>query len=243
MDNITNTNKDPMGHAIKDFYSTGKANKLRVFSSLFYEDEIPVATLFRKFEDMPPQEQEAIRLCRGNVLDVGAGAGCHSLEIMKRGLNVTAIDISEISVDIMQKRGINAHVINFFDKNFNEKFDTILMAMNGIGIVGKIEFLPQFFIKVKQLLKPNGQLLVDSSDIKYVFEEDDGSININIAGKYYGEIDYRMQYKNIKGEKFNWLYIDFNTLSMYAEQYGLECRKCIDGKNYDYLAQITRKQI
>lgn len=228
-----------MGHAIKEFFTTRKAAKLRVFSSQFYEDEIPVATLFRTFEQMPPQEKEAVRLCSGRVLDVGAGSGCHSVELIKRGLDVVAIDISELSVQVMQERGIDARTYDFFDKSFDEKFDTILMAMNGIGIVGKIERLSDFFIRAKQLLAPDGQILLDSSDIKYVFENEDGSLDIDLAAGYYGELDYRMQYRGIKGETFDWLYIDFDTLSMYAEQFGLVCEKCIDGEHYDYLARLT----
>jgi SAM-dependent methyltransferase len=239
MNNTTRKEKDPMGHAIKEYFTTGKAAKLRVFSSQFYEDEIPVPTLFRTFEQMPPQEKEAVRLCRGRVLDVGAGSGCHSVEILKRGLEVVAIDISEVSVQVMKERSIDARVCDFFDKSFDEKFDTILMAMNGIGIVGKIERLSEFFMRAKQLLASDGQILLDSSDIKYVFENEGGSLDIDLAAGYYGELDYRMQYRGIKGDSFDWLYIDFETLSMYAEQYGFVCEKCIDGEHYDYLARLT----
>ena len=228
-----------MGTAIAEYYAKGKAAKLRVFSSQFYEDEIPVDTLFRTLDDMPPQEQEALRLCRGRVLDVGAGSGCHSLELQGRGMEVVAIDISALSVDVMRQRGIDARVADFFDKTFDEKFDTILMAMNGIGIVGKIERLPEYFMRLKQILAPGGQVLLDSSDIRYVFENEDGSLDIDSDSGYYGEIDYRMQYRGIRGETFDWLYIDFDTLSTYAKQYGFHAEKCIDGEHYDYLARLS----
>ena len=233
------TRKDPMGTAIAEYYAKGRAAKLRVFSSQFYEDEIPVDTLFRTLDDMPPQEQEALRLCRGRVLDVGAGSGCHSLELQGRGMEVVAIDISTLSVDVMRQRGIDARVADFFDKTFDEKFDTILMAMNGIGIVGKIERLPEFFMRLKQILAPGGQVLLDSSDIRYVFENEDGSLDIDSDSGYYGEIDYRMQYRGIKGEAFDWLYIDFDTLSYYAEQYGFATEMVCEGEHYDYLARLS----
>lgn len=241
MQTTTIKEKDPMGRAIFDYFHTGKAGKLRVLSSMFYEDEIPVATLFRKFVEMPIQEQKAIELCKGRVLDVGAGSGCHSIVLKERGLEPIAIDISELSVGVMKERGIDARNINFFDETFDEKFDTILLAMNGIGIVGKIERLPQFFRSVKRLLAPGGQVLLDSSDIRYIFMDDDGSMDIDLAAGYYGEIDYKMRYKNITGDPFDWLYIDFDTLSMYAEEHGFICEKCIDGEHYDYLARITLK--
>ena len=231
--------QDPMGKAIHDYYHTGKAGKLRVMSSMFYEDEIPVATLFRGFDEMPVQEQKAIELCKGRVLDVGAGSGCHSVVLKERGLDVVAIDISQLAVDVMKERGINAMNINFFDETFVEKFDTLLFAMNGIGIVGKVENLEAFFRSARRLLAPGGQLLLDSSDISYVFTDDDGGMDIDLAAGYYGEIDYSMRYKNIKGEPFDWLYIDFDTLSMYAEEHGFNCEKCIDGEHYDYLARLT----
>lgn len=235
---VTNKEKDPMGRAIFDYYTTGNAAKLRVFSSMFYEDEIPVSTLFRTFDEMPVQEKKAIELCRGRVLDVGAGSGCHSAVLMERGLEVVAIDISELSVEVMKQRGIDARLINFFDEKFTEKFDTILLAMNGIGITGKTNRLADFFRSAKRLLAPGGQILLDSSDIKYVFMNDDGSMDIDLAAGYYGEIDYKMRYKNITGKPFDWLYIDFDTLSMYAEEHGFTCEKCIDGEHYDYLARI-----
>ncbi|MBQ5628048.1 MAG: class I SAM-dependent methyltransferase [Bacteroidaceae bacterium] len=236
-----NKEKDPMGRAISDWFHTGKAGKLRVLSSMFYEDEIPVATLFRDFDEMPVQEQKAIELCRGKVLDVGAGSGCHSIVLKERGIEATAIDISVLSVEVMKERGIDARNINFFDETFNEKFDTILLAMNGIGIVGKIERLPMFFRSIKRLLAPGGQVLLDSSDIRYVFMDEDGGMDIDLAAGYYGEIDYKMRYKNITGTPFDWLYIDFDTLQMYAEEHGFTCEKCIDGDHYDYLARITAK--
>ena len=237
----TNKEKDPMGRAISDYFHTGKAGKLRVLSSMFYEDEIPVPTLFRTYDEMPVQERKALELCRGRILDVGAGSGCHSKVLMERGLEVVAIDISELSIEVMKERGIDARNINFFDETFCEKFDTILFAMNGIGIVGKVENLENFFRIAKRLLAPGGQLLLDSSDIKYIFMDEDGSMDIDLAAGYYGEIDYKMRYKNITGEPFDWLYIDFDTLSMYAEEHGFNCEKCIDGEHYDYLARITHR--
>lgn len=238
----TDKEKDPMGRAIFDYYHTGKAAKLRVLSSMFYEDEIPVATLFRTFDEMPIQEQEAIELCSGRTLDVGAGSGCHSIILKQRGVDVVAIDISELSVEVMRERGIDARNINFFDETFVEKFDTVLLAMNGIGIVGKTTRLEEFFRSAKRLLAPGGKILLDSSDIKYVFMDDDGSMEIDLAAGYYGEIDYKMRYKNTTGEPFDWLYIDFDTLAMYAEEFGFKCEKCIEGEHYDYLACLTMKK-
>ena len=228
--------KDPMGHAIAEYHKKGRAVKLRVFSSMFYEDSIPVDTLFRSFDGMPRLEQEMLRRCEGRVLDVGAGSGCHSVELMKMGREVVAIDISALSVEVMNERGVDARCEDFFDERFCEQFDTIIMAMNGIGIVGRIERLPEFFKRAKQLLRPGGRILLDSSDLRYVFEDEDGVMDIDLAAGYYGEVDYAMKYRTVQGDRFDWLYIDFATLQMYAEESGFKCEKVADGDHYDYLA-------
>lgn len=231
--------KDPMGAAINDYFRNGRAAKLRVFSSQFDEDEIPVADLFRDYEQMPYLEKMALGLAHGRILDVGAGSGCHSVVLQGMGKEVTAIDISPLSVAVMKERGVDARQTDLFDESFTGRYDTILMLMNGSGIIGTTENMPRFFSRMKQLLAPDGYILMDSSDLKYLYEDEDGCFDIDLAGDYYGQLDYRMQYKNIKGETFDWLYIDFQTLSYYAEQNGFKAELVEQGDHYDYLAKLS----
>lgn len=231
--------KDPMGAAIQDYFKHKRASRLRVFSSQFDEDEIPVATLFRSYEEMPPIEQTALRLAAGSILDVGAGSGCHTLALREMGKDALPIDISPLSVRVMQARGLDARLTNLFDPHFCNRFDTILMLMNGSGIIGKPANIGDFFLRMKQLLNAGGCILMDSSDLKYLFEEEDGSFLLNLDGDYYGEVDFRMQYKQIKGEAFDWLYIDFDTLSLYASQYGFKTELMERDDHYAFLAKLT----
>ena len=234
---LLSPNKDPMGSAIADYFAKGKSAKLRVLSSQFEEDEIPTEQLFRTYDEMPELEQEALQLAKGKILDCGAGSGCHALALQEMGKDVEAIDISPLSVEVMKKRGVKeAYCVNLFDENYLQKFDTILMLMNGSGIIGKLENMGAFFIKMKQLLNPGGCIYMDSSDLRYLFEDEDGSFLIDLAGGYYGEIDFRMQYKQIKGEPFDWLYVDFQTLSYYANENGFKAEMVKEGEHYDYLA-------
>ena len=235
--NLLTPNKDPMGYAIADYFSKGKAGRLRVFSSQFDEDEIPVGQLFRTYDEMPVLEQKALELAQGKILDCGAGSGCHALALQDMGKEVEAIDISPRSVEVMQKRGIqHAYCVNLFDDNFLHRYDTILMLMNGSGIIGKLENMGDFFSKMKQLLNPGGCIYMDSSDLRYLFEDEDGSFLVDLAGGYYGEIDFQMQYKQVKGEPFDWLYVDFQTLSYYAQENGFKAELVQEGEHYDYLA-------
>jgi hypothetical protein len=140
----------------------------------------------------------------------------------------------------MRQRGVvDARALDLYDEHFVERFDTILLLMNGSGIIGNMEGMERFFYRMKQLLKPGGRIYMDSSDLKYLFEEEDGSYLIDVAGEYYGLVDFQMQYKQVKGESFDWLYIDFDTLAYYAEQYGFTAEVVCQGEHYDYLAVMT----
>ena len=229
---------DPMGAAIYDYHTTGKADTLVVHSSMFEDDEIPVADLFRGYEDMPELEKIALDDAQGRILDVGAGSGCHSLALKEMGKKAVAIDISPMSVEVMKSRGVDARQINLYDTSFTERFDTILMLMNGTGIIGTLDNMPAFFTRMRQLLAPGGSILIDSSDLRYLFEEEDGSLMIDLADDYYGLLDYQMEYKDVLGEPFDWLYVDFDTLAFYAEENGFTAELVAEGEHYDYLAKL-----
>lgn len=232
-------NNDPMGAAIRDYQSKGKASRLRVLSSMFDEDEMPVAHLFRTFNQMPRLEQKALSMAKGRVLDIGAGAGCHALALQERGLEVKAIDISPLSCEVMKERGVkDAECVNLFNQQLQGKYDTLLLLMNGTGIAGKLNRLPMLLNRLKELLAEGGQILIDSSDLKYIYENEDGSMDIDLNAPYYGEVDYQMQYKNVKGEPFDWLYTDPMLLASISKQCGLNCEIVEEGENYDFLARL-----
>ena len=238
MDKV-NRKTDPMGRAIAEYHKTGKAKKLKVFSPMFEEDELPLPTLFRSYDEMPEIEQKALNLAKGKTLDVGAGSGCHSLVLQDRGIDITAIDISPYSVETMKERGVK----KVFEQDFftlKGQYDTILMLMNGIGIMGTLERMSVFFKLLDRILAPRGQVLCDSSDICYVYETDDGIIELPDDMEYYGELSFQMQYKDTIGEPFDWLYIDADTLMMKAEENGYAVEVLAEGNHYDYLARITK---
>ena len=230
---------DPMGAAIMDYHRRGNADALRVFSPDFDEDEIPVADLFREYDEMPEIERHALDRAEGLILDVGAGSGCHSMALKRMGKKAVAIDISPLSVEVMKERGLDAAMVNFYDPSFDARFDTVLMLMNGTGIIGSLENMPVFFDRIRQLLNPGGSVLIDSSDLRYLFEEEDGSLMIDLADEYYGQLVYQMQYKDVSGEEFDWLYVDFDTLAYYAEENGFKAEILMEGEHYDYLARLT----
>ena len=227
---------DPVGAAILDYAATKKPNDIIVSSDICEDDIIPVEVLFRTYDEMPDLEQQAIELCKGKVLDVGAGAGVHSLELQDRGLEVHPIEVSEGAVSYMKKVGLNARKINFFDVK-NEKYDTILMMMNGIGIAGKLSNLERTLLHAKSLLNPGGRILCDSSDIKYLYEDEDGSLWIDLNSEYYGNFRFQMKYKKEKGPWFDWLYVDYDNLHAAATKVGLKAKRVFESEDH-FLAEL-----
>ena len=233
--------KDLFGKAIFDFYTKNSPEDIITETSISEEDEMSVEYLFRSYNEMPKIEQKALQLAKGKILDVGCGAGSHALSLQnERSLDVTAIDISEKAIETCRLRGIkNAKVENILDFN-GEKFDTILLLMNGTGIFGQLKNCNSYLTKLKSLLNLGGQILIDSSDIIYMFDQDeDGGKWIPSENDYYGELVFNISYKGEKEEPFDWLYLDYNTLQNAAIANNLNCELVLEGEHYDYLARLT----
>jgi len=227
---------DPLGSAIKDFLSHTNNPSIEVESNLTENEEIPVPYLFRTKEQMPAKEIFALSKAQGRILDVGAGSGAHALALQQEGKDVVALDISVKCCEAMKEQGIsNVICQDFFEFDDKEKFDTILLLMNGFGIAGTLDNLEPFIEKCKSLLKPEGIIIGESADILYLFEEEDGSVNIDLNGNYHGEMQYRMIYKNEVGNWFPWLYVSADLITDIAENIGFQMIDFYEGNEDDFV--------
>lgn len=233
--------KDLLGKAILDYQTGNSPENIITETSISEEDEMSIEYLFRDYKKMPEIEQKALNLTKGKILDVGCGAGSHSLYLQnEKDLDVTAIDISVNAIEACKLRGIKNAFVKDIMQFENEKFDTILLLMNGTGIFGKLKKISDFLQKLKSLLLPDGQILIDSSDIIYMFDEDeDGGKWIPTNNEYYGEVTFSISYKGEKEIPFNWLYLDYNTLQNAAHANGFKCQLILEGEHYDYLARLS----
>lgn len=232
--------KDLFGKAILDYQTNTSPENMITSTSISDEDEMEVAYLFRSFAEMPTLEQKALQLTKGRTLEVGCGAGSHGLYLQnERNIDVHSIDISKNAIQACSLRGLkNTQVIDVLNIK-NEKYDTILLLMNGTGIFETLERTSIYLQKLKSLLNPNGQILIDSSDIIYMFDEDEDGGKWIPSETYYGELTFTLQYKNETEAPFPWLYMDYNTLQNAAIANGLQCQLVLEGDHFDYLAQLT----
>ncbi|MFB9054880.1 class I SAM-dependent methyltransferase [Formosa undariae] len=230
--------KDLFGQALLDYQNNNYTEDIITSTNISEEDTLPLPYLFRDYEDMTKLEQMALELAKGYILDVGCGAGGHSLYLQNKGLAVRSIDISEGAISVCKTRGVNhAYTASLLDET--EHFDTILLLMNGTGIFEKLSYVTKYLTHLKSLLKTNGQILIDSSDIQYMYEDEDGGLWIDTNANYYGELDYYLSYKGQKETPLTWLYLDFVTLKAACITVGLNCENVQDGDHFDYLAKLT----
>jgi len=239
----TTSSDDLLGQALLDYQHGHHAAALTVQCSAADDEPLPAAYFFRTLLAMPELERQALDECRGRVLDLGAGAGCHTLELQSRGFtDVMALDQSAGAVQVMQARGVQQVTQRsvFAPRAAAElPYDTILMLMNGLGLAGTLEGLDKLLAHARTLLAPGGQILATSSDISYLYEDEEGALVLDLNGPYYGEVEYTFQYKKQAGAPFPWLFIDAALLEDAARQAGYEVDFIDNDEGGQYLVRLT----
>ncbi|MGB1309229.1 MAG: class I SAM-dependent methyltransferase [Oceanihabitans sp.] len=230
--------KDLFGNALLDYENGNYSEDIITATNISEADILPLDYLFRDYKNMPKIEQKALQLAKGNVLDVGSGAGSHSLYLQNKGVMVKAIDVSKGAIEVCKKRGVKHAETKDILKE-TQTFDTILLLMNGTGIFQELQLVTTYLKHLKSLLNTKGQILIDSSDIKYMYQDEDGGFWMDTNANYYGELDYYISYKGEKEEPMKWLYLDFNTLLTACTSVGLQCELITEGEHFDYLAKLT----
>ena len=220
-----------------DYYLTKIPQNIYWETEISETDEMPIAYFFRNYDQMPKIEQTALGLVYGKTLDVGCGAGAHLAFLNAEGHQAIGVDVSEFAIKTCLARGFkNVKPVNLL--NISEGFDTILLLMNGTGIFESIKKSTHYLGHLKKILNPHGQILIDSSDILYMYDkETDGSIRC--PKLYYGELTFRVRNELRDWQEFSWLYLDFDTLKQLSEIVGLKAKKIVTGKHHDYLAKLS----
>ncbi len=227
---------DLPGKAIYDYYFEKSRKKLFVHDTFGPKVEMPLSIFFRKIADMPILERKALKLCSGKVLDIGAGSGSHVLELQQKNPEIYALEISPTACEVMKSRGVQNVVCDDIFKYESEKFDTLLLLMNGIGISSTIDGFRKFLKKAEELLNEKGQIIFDSCDISYMYED------VEKPDYYYGEVRCRFEYDKIFTHWFDWLYIDRQTMLKIAVEEGWVGEVVYEDSNSQYLAVLKRNK-
>ena len=234
---------DILGQALLDYQRGRHKATLTVHCSAAADEPLPAAYFFRTVLQMPDLERQALDECRGRVLDLGAGAGAHALELQNRGFaEVRAVDVSAGAVEVMQARGVRevARHSLFDPKPTDERpYDTILLLMNGLGLVGTLAGLDKFLAQARTLLAPGGQILATSSDVAYLYEDEDGAVVLDLNGPYHGEIEYTLSYEGQRGEPFPWLFLEAGLLQDAAAGAGYVAEFLGEDEQEQYLVRLT----
>jgi hypothetical protein len=227
---------DILGQALLDFLKMGTGERLIAHTSYGPDETYFLDYFFRDLDGMPDLEQYALTLCKGRILEIGAGAGSHALILQEAGKDIVTMDSSRGCVNVMLMRGLlkvqHMNVFNLHTGGYN----TLLLLMNGIGIAGNLGGLVRFLKKAEEITDSRAQILFDSTDVSHTLEKD-----AEESGRYVGEIKYQFDYRGVRGPWFEWLYIDQEKLFKICEQtQWIPSILFEDGKGH-YLARLLKK--
>jgi len=212
-------------------------------------DIIPLSELLR-LRGFPYSERMALALCAGRVLDIGAGTGVHSLWLQRNGIDVTALDAQERLVAVQRESGVaDVRCGDVMQEGWRrgpgERWDTLLLMMNGFGVCGDLNRLEQLLEICRGLLHPGGVILADGCDLRTSpAPEEARRIDLREEqGRGFGEAILSVGYRPasgslVKGESFPWLYLDYESLVLVAAQTGWQCQRVFDS-GPDYLARLV----
>ena len=237
----TTTAPDILGQALLAYHHGNPEATLTVHCNVADDEPLPAAYFFRTLLLMPDLERLALDESRGRVLDLGAGAGCHTLELQSRSFDVKAVDISAGAAQVMTERGVRTvarHDLFAPLPPTELPYDTILLLMNGLGLTGTLEGLDKFLVHARTLLAPGGQILATSSDVRYLYEDEDGALRLNLNGPYYGEVEYSLSFEGRTGTSFPWLFIDAALLNDAAETAGYTAEFLGEDDDEQYLVRL-----
>ncbi len=205
-----------ISRAVKDFIESKEEKFIKIWHNQLKEESYSASYFLRTYDKMPEYEQLALSLCQGSILDIGAGAGAHTRYLISKNLDVTSLEFDSGFAEIIQQVE-NSKVIqeDFFSYSTKEKFQTILLLMNGLGIAQSKARLPIMFDKLKDLLADNGRIIVEITDYKFSPEYDPTTMNDP-------EVTYRVMYEGSFSEEFHWLYPNLEMVSLECKRLNLK---------------------
>jgi len=209
-----------------------------------YIDAMKIKGYFSEYEEWSQIEQKAMQYVKGRVLDIGCGAGRHSLYLQQKGFYARGIDISPLAVEICKSRGLkNVEVMSIEEIDFKpNSFDTIIMMGNNFGLFGS-------FKKAQRLLKrfhkmtPKNALIIATTRDPY---KTDNPAHLQYhklnrrKGRMGGQVRIRSRFRPYTGEWFDYLMVSKEEMKEILKGTGWKVKEFIDSEGSQYIAIIGK---
>jgi len=199
---------------------------------------------FAEPEEWPEAERAVFGYVRGRVLDVGAGAGRHSLAAQRRGLEVMAIDVSPGAVEVCRRRGVTdvrLLPLAAVDADLGV-FDTVLMMCGNFGLVGGAGEAAAILRRLHALTSPNGRIVLDSVDPDVDVDDADlaYAAGNRARGRPPGQVTIRIRYGERATPWFDLLLVSSAELERLVAGTGWRLAQVVEGEPPDYYAVLEK---
>ena len=227
---------DLFADALWDYFINGRASLAteREDGVLRRED---VSWYFTPYREFLPIEKKALKLARGRVLDVGCGAGRHSLYLQQRGLRVTALDISLSIAELALVRGVRDVRIGDACQPlpFREgEFETVILFGNNLGVAGTPARLVRMLREFHRITSRRGRIIATTimpSTTKPIHRHY-SQRNLE-RGRAIGQVRMRLVRGNHKGGWMEWLLLAPTDLMQLAAKAGWEIAHVFPHENFE----------
>lgn len=222
----------PMDAALAAYRGGDRGAFLVMDTDVGGPEEVSVSLFFRTPAEMGPVESAALAQARGRVLDLGAGAGAHAVPLRRQGLSVCAAEILPAGREAMVEAGLEDVRAGGLETLVpGERFDTVLVLMNGLGLAGTLDGLPDFLRRLAATLSADGQILADSTDPRDWDDPEDG--------RYPGEVHMQLRFGAVSGAPFPFLFVDEDQVAAAAAAIGLDTEVLAREDGGRFLVRLT----
>jgi len=241
--------QDAFGHELYDYLkSEGRSPALEIIErdDGYIDASGGPVIYFSEYKKWPSHQKQAMRYARGRVLDIGSGAGRHSLYLQAKGLDVTGMDNSPLAIEVCKLRGLKKTVVtslNQINSNLGI-FDTVLMMGNNFGLFGSFEGARRLLKKLGRITSEKGRIIAETLDVYKTDNPDHLSYHERNRrkGRMGGQIRIRARYKKYATPWFDYLMVSKQEMENILEGTDWHINKLIESGGPVYIAIIDKKK-
>ena len=228
---------DSQGQEIWSYYNGGPGFEVFERDDGFVNAVLGAKGYFADYKDWTSQEKKAIKYARGRCLDIGCGAGRVALHLQKKGIKVTATDVSPLAIKVCRLRGVrDARVMRIEDSNLFKRgsFDTVLLFGNGISLLQSERKAGGILKALFRITKPDGIIIAESRDpyktdnpVHFKYHRN----NVK-KGRMPGQLREKVRFLQYSSGWFDALFASKNEVKNIVKGSGWKIDRMIDSPNF-----------